>query len=694
MRCGKHLALPSRVMRHYPFSLLVISSAVRARMCRWLAVAAVSISTSVVSVSAATPTSPAPGGLTALPHVIVGPNLLRNAGFEDVTGGRPGAWDPADGWSADRLVSRSGEVSFRRSGDAPTASQAVTLTKGVYTLTAWVKTDGVGDGAGSGIRLVLDSRSSGINEWRASEVISGTTDWKRYEVGPVAIATDRTVRVRLESYNAPAGTAWIDDVTLARQTLPLDVFMLHPNYRGMLFDDQPQAISLDVSVTPPAGTMDGYTVAATLADERSGAVVASRTYPAAPTVRATVPAPAMRSGTPYLVTVALVDSARQAVVYTYPAFRVSKVPGAARAAMNVAVDDKNRLLMRGTPRFVLGIYDAAAEYGASESFWERQLWSPTGSRRMGDMKLNMYLNSWYGRADAAAVKSLMASLQKRGVMYLHTSPCVAAAPAALDIPDARTLDVGAHPARAGYHTIDECARAVPDAFAQYQRLKQLDGDGITLAALAGGPAQVALWREAADVLGTAAYPIYGPEPAAGYRHVAVAEAAIAAREAVKHARPFMAVLPAGALGTLGRAPTLREMRSHAYMAIVEGARGLWWSGLDSATTLTLQSVVNELAAIEPALVAGDTPGALTSNSEPAAIRTKVTVVDGTGYLFAYNGTSAPVTAAFGWSTAAARVLVHAESRAIAVSAGGFSDTFGPYEAHVYVISTPRMTERN
>jgi hypothetical protein len=40
------------------------------------------------------------------------------------------------------------------------------------------------------------------------------------------------------------------------------------------------------------------------------------------------------------------------------------------------------------------------------------------------------------------------------------------------------------------------------------------------------------------------------------------------------------------------------------------------------------------------------------------------------------------------------VMVHAENRALAAAGGGFSDTFQPYEAHVYVVSSARMTERN
>jgi hypothetical protein len=659
-------------------------------MCLWLAVAAVSISTSAVLVSAATPTSAAPGGLTALPRFTVGPNLVRNGGFEDVNGVLATAWDTADGWIPDTRVRHSGAVSLRRLGHGSTISQAVTLTRGVYTLSARVKTDSAADG---GVRLVLDSRSAGINEWAASEVISGTTDWKLYEVGPVAIATDRTVRVRLETSNASRGTAWFDDVTLTRQIPPpLDVFMLYPNYRGMLFDDQPQALSLDVRVTPPTGAMDHYAVTATLSEEGSGAVIAVQTYPAAATMHAMVQASAMRIGTPYVVEVALVDTARNVVADTYPAFRVFKVSAAMKPAMTLTVDHKSRLLVRGAPRFVLGIYDAA-EVAASKRFPERDVRLPTGSGAMGAMNINMYSNSWHGRADATAVKALMTRLQKRGVLYLHTGPCVVATHAVADFSYAHVHDVAQHPAGAGYHTIDECSGPAPHAFAHYQRLKQLDGDGIALAALAGGPAQIALWRETADVLATAAYPMYGPEPTAGYRHAAVADAAIAAREAVRSARPFMTVLPAGPLDAAGRAPTLREMRSHAYMAIVEGARGLWWSGLGASAT-ALPSVVNELAALDPVLVADDMPAALTSNSERAAIRTKVKVVDGTGYLLAYNATSAPVTAAFGWSMAATRAIVHAEDRAIAISAGRFSDTFEPYEAHVYVISSPRITEGN
>ena len=119
---------------------------------------------------------------------------------------------------------------------------------------AWIKTDGLGSGATSGARLTLDFRPGGINAWRPSDVISGTSDWQLYQVGPIVVETDRTAAVWLENYGGASGTAWFDDVSLV-QILPppVDVFLLYPNYRGLLFDDQPQTIRLDVTVTPPGG---------------------------------------------------------------------------------------------------------------------------------------------------------------------------------------------------------------------------------------------------------------------------------------------------------------------------------------------------------------------------------------------------------------------------------------------------------
>src|SRR6266850_5604482 len=231
------------------------------------------------------------GGLTALAPTNVGPNLIQDSGFETLGGGLPAAWSSGAGWSADQRVVHSGRASYRRAAGADTSARRVQLTAGTYLLSAWIKTDGLGSGSTSGVRLTLDFWPGGINAWRPSEVISGTNDWQLYQVGPIVVETDRTAAVLLENYNGASGTAWFDDVSLV-QILPpaVDVFLLYPNFRGLLFDDQSQTIRLDVTVTPPGGDFGRYTVRGVLSDETSGRVVAERSLSAAAHLVATLDA--------------------------------------------------------------------------------------------------------------------------------------------------------------------------------------------------------------------------------------------------------------------------------------------------------------------------------------------------------------------------------------------------------------------
>src|SRR5262249_47218594 len=243
-------------------------------------------------------------------------------------------------------------------------------------------------------------------------------------IGPVVIAADQKVAILLENYNNPSGTAWFDDVVVQQmQSGDLDVFMLYPNFRGMLFDDQPQTLQFDVNVTPPTGDFSRYKILASIKDETGGQVIAQNSTAAAAHVVASVDGSTMAIGRSYLASVSLIDQSTNSSVYDYPAYRVSKVPGASRSTMNVSVDAKNRVMLKGVPRFVLGVYDSGMGYTADVGTWETMLWSPTGDRRMGGMNINMYLNYWYGQAPADAMSALMSNLQQHGVMYLQTGNC-------------------------------------------------------------------------------------------------------------------------------------------------------------------------------------------------------------------------------------------------------------------------------
>jgi hypothetical protein len=68
------------------------------------------------------------------------------------------------------------------------------------------------------------------------------------------------------------------------------------------------------------------------------------------------------------------------------------------------------------------------------------------------------------------------------------------------------------------------------------------------------------------------------------------------------------------------------------------------------------------------------------------IRTRTTVVNGIGYVIAYNyGNTAIKDVTFTWKSAPTSVEVFAENRTITPVGATFKDDFGPYEAHVYVV---------
>jgi hypothetical protein len=243
--------------------------------------------------------------------------------------------------------------------------------------------------------------------------------------------------------------------------------------------------------------------------------------------------------------------------------------------------------------------------------------------------------------------------------------------------------------------VDVCAPTAEAAFARYDGVRRRDVTAVALAV--APPTELRRWLDAPDVVGAEAQPMFGPEPAGGYDHHAVAEATARSRAAVRDARPVISVLPFAPLSALGRWPTRAELRSHAYMAVVEGARGLWWSSVgyggcgpdcadDARHVADLHAVVGELAALEPVLLADDSPTALTSHSN-SNIKAKVKLVNGKGFVLAYNASGSRQSATFTWSTVPGTVRVHGEARGLVATGRSFADTFAPFAAHVYVVES-------
>ena len=447
---------------------------------------------------------------------------------------------------------------------------------------------------------------------------------------------------------------------------------------------------------------------------------------------------------------------------------IGALASAAHGQTRGGFDDQGRLLMQGTPRFVLGVFDSGGGYSTLPSHWEQQIFSPTGSRGLQDFPLNLYLNYHLGQMPIAPTNALLDVLQDHGMMYLQTGNCFDTGSWTRDLPGSFSItsqsyvqQYAQHAAALGYYIMDECVDSlIAETEAHHDQLKSWDPQGITFATtLAVGYRDPSLWTDAADVLGTDPYPLYGPEPAVGYTHFIVADFVSKLRAVAKPNRPVWSVLQFFKFTTESRMPTPDELRAHAVMSIVEGAQGIfWWDigvnglrQLDAATVSTymshLKTLTTELAGLEPALIAAEAVTALVGNStkfaDPVAgrigqlqhnldvewlfsledlfsrkqwyqeeltalqagdtsksggmlngaanVRTRTKVVNEVGYVFAYNYTNTPKPVTFTWHQAPTSVQESRTGQTFPLSGASWSETFGPYQARIYIIDGAGLT---
>jgi hypothetical protein len=429
---------------------------------------------------------------------------------------------------------------------------------------------------------------------------------------------------------------------------------------------------------------------------------------------------------------------------------------ATNAEARGSFDAKGRLLIHGTPRFVLGVYDSGGGYAPNHAHWETQIFAPTGPRGLQGFPLNVYLNYHLGAMPIDSTNALLDVLDDHGMTYLQTGNCFDTGswtrfgPGSFSImSQAYVQQYALHHAALGYYIMDECVDAlIPETEAHHQQLKAWDPQGITFEVnLAAGYRDPSLWVDAADVQATDPYPLYGPEPAQGYTHFIVADFVSKLRAVARPDRPVWSVLQFFQFTSDSRMPTPDELRTHAVMAIVEGAHGIFWwdigvNGLRKQNPPTVAAYMNhlrtlttELAGLEAALVADPAPWALTGNStrfaDPIAgrmaqlehnidvewlfsriqwyqeeldalavgdtsksggmldgaahVRTLTKIVNGVGYVFAYNYTNSARPVTFTWHSRPTSVKESKTGQTFALNGPSWSDTIGPYGARIYIV---------
>jgi len=165
-----------------------------------------------------------------------------------------GTIDDPGAVSSDCTVAHSGSCSVKINNPRSynEFEQSVTVGPGVYTFSAFIKMQSLGN-SNSALRICLQNIPNYQYQICTGDAY-GTAAWQQLTATPIYVSATATLtwQVNCDAPSAlPTGTAWIDDAQLVPQQSPVSIFMLYPNYRGMIFSDQSQTAKFDVTVAPP-----------------------------------------------------------------------------------------------------------------------------------------------------------------------------------------------------------------------------------------------------------------------------------------------------------------------------------------------------------------------------------------------------------------------------------------------------------
>jgi hypothetical protein len=505
----------------------------------------------------------------------------------------------------------------------------------------------------------------------------------------------------------PTGNAWYANLSLRQEVPPpLRTFLLYPNYRGLMFSDQSQVASVFLTVNPLPGTSLNTLRIELDALDSTGHTVASQTLaPPSNEFTGTLDMRGLALGAYKLV--GKLENQSGNVLLTQTAYKIVKLDASARSGMKAWIDPDNRAhFIDGGPHFVLGIYDTTG-YSYVPADYDKEL------AAIALAPINMIINYFLTNAPTPAITAYTTAMQKYGITFLpdlsgfyrnnRNFPTAIAQQFGTSDPDQLTTDyvsaLSSDPGVVGYYVQDEPAITLqPQTFHQYGLTKSSDPAGFNLAVL-NRLLDLPAWKDTLDVIGVDAYPIFA---ASGNNLADVANRTRAAYQAGHGARPVWTVIQFFQATSQSAWPTEQQLHDMSWMAIVEGATGLfyWEYGIRGLALVTdpvehaalyqeLINVTTEIKSLEPVLLSPDAP-VITGNSQSGVVFTKTKVgADGTRYLFAYNYTASPVSAQFALAQPATSILDYDTGVSIAPdSSTTFSDTFQPYQAHIFAIAKP------
>lgn len=681
------------------------------------------------------------GGLLEVsPTQPLGKNQVSNSTFESGGAG----WNLPPCWSVDERVAHQGRKSLRfegGSGCQPRPAE-IRVNRGAhagrsYTLRAWVRTT---EGGNLRVRVSLhdvQDHSFVVGETDFANPGSTWHEIVRRDIDLLPVHDGHPLAV-LAVAQGTDGTAWFDDVELLEEDpLPLSVFLLYPNFHGYLWSSGEEKIRfrVDVGLPNPSSAL----IRASLEAEQ-GKTLKSIEREARASQELDFDGSKLARGS-YLLIVKLVDPVSGKTLATYPTYRITKVSQEFQNRLTNYISGDNYLVHGGKKRFLWGVYDRfSARFRCRDCVFTNEqgyLEIPgfdgkTTLDNYAETELNAEMNILpFAGARVEPTRDQLTPwlevLASKGVAHLQIvnnwiegsrgRPIWARALSDAELWNLLTATMNGKRGGLGYYTYDEPPPdKIPAVFNQFKTLRERDPGSVDYGVLANA-SQISRWRDVSDALGCDPYPVNNFINADDIAYGATSPPAMlltsawtrAAVTQVYGSRPIWMVLQLFRMGRFF--PSYQQMKMQAYKAIINGATGIFWWGFvsekgmeaewylenDHQAYSDFRRISQEIMALEPVLIATPRLDLISSVSNPH-IETLVKCQGNRIVIFASNflpdaarSVSFILSRDARTATSSSQIEVYSENRQVALvkakDAATFSDAFGPYEVHVYVLET-------
>ena len=334
------------------------------------------------------------------------------------------------------------------------------------------------------------------------------------------------------------------------------------------------------------------------------------------------------------------------------------------------------------------------------------LQSPSNAAEYKSIGINLFIGLWDGPTDAQLTELSSAGMPtfcaQEQAWSGHVSDKTVLAWTQQDEPD------NAQPNGSGGY--DPCVDP-QDIVALYQTMVQNDAsrpvylnfgqgvantDWVGRGTCTGKTEMYPEYAKGADIVSFDIYPVNETDAKIHGKLEYVAKGVSFLREAVSYQKPVWAWIETTDFNGTGNAPSVSQIESEVWMALIHGARGIGYfahvfapsfieAGLlaDSTVKSGVADINARVQNLAPVLNTPSLDGVVTvTSASPVDVMTKQH--GGSLYVFAIGMTSGSADASFAVPEGSGATVL-GEDRSLKVESGAFSDTFDGYAVHLYRI---------